>query len=108
MAQLAYGAGWQTTFLVVNQDQVTEASVSLTFYSNIGTALSPPVNGGTATSTLGTTATASAAATSASASANDTAQQQVASTDDDPLKKKGKGPLLARRVSRVTVILPNG
>jgi hypothetical protein len=47
---LAYGAGWQTTFLVVNQDQVTEASVSLTFYSNIGTALSPPVNGGTATS----------------------------------------------------------
>ena len=66
------------------------------------------VNGGTATSTLGTTATASAAATSASASANDTAQQQVASTDDDPLKKKGKGPLLARRVSRVTVILPNG
>jgi hypothetical protein len=67
------------------------------------------VNGGTATSTLGTTATASAAATSASASANDTAQQQVASTgDDDPLKKKGKGPLLARRVSRVTVILPKG
>jgi hypothetical protein len=47
---LAYGAGWQTTFLVVNQDQTTEANVSLSFYSDIGTALSAPVNGGTATS----------------------------------------------------------
>ena len=48
---LAYGGGWQTTFLVVNQDQTTEANVTLTFYSDIGTALAPPVNGGTATST---------------------------------------------------------
>ena len=46
---LAYGAGWQTTFLVVNQDPTTEANVSLSFYSDIGTALSPPVNGGAAT-----------------------------------------------------------
>jgi filamentous hemagglutinin family protein len=63
-----------------------------------------------ATSTLGTTAAASSAATAASAQANDSAQQQVASTtqDDDPFKKKGKGPLLARRVGRVTVILPRG
>jgi hypothetical protein len=67
------------------------------------------VNGGAATSTLGTSAAASTAATSASASASDTAQQEVASDntqDDDPLKKRGKGPLLSRRVSRVTVILP--
>ena len=47
---LAYGGGWQTTFIVVNQDPATEASVSLSFYSNIGTALAPPVNGGPATS----------------------------------------------------------
>ena len=69
------------------------------------------VGGGQATSTLGTSAAASSAATAASAQANDTAQQQVGSNssqDDDPFKKKGRGPLLARRVGRVTVILPKG
>ncbi len=68
------------------------------------------VNGGAATSTLGTSATATTAATAASASSTDENQQQVAGNtqDDDPLKKKGRGPLLARRVGRVTVILPNG
>jgi filamentous hemagglutinin family protein len=68
------------------------------------------VNGGAATSTLGTTAAASSAATSASAAANDTAQAQVSgNSQDDDLKKKGKGgPLLARRIGRVTVILPKG
>lgn len=43
---IAYGAGWQTTFLVVNQDQANSAVVSLSFYSDSGTALAPPVNGG--------------------------------------------------------------
>jgi hypothetical protein len=67
------------------------------------------VGGGQATSTLGTSAAASSAATAASAQANDSAAQQVSNTqDDDPFKKKGKGPLLARRVGRVTVILPRG
>lgn len=44
---LAYGGGWQTTFLVVNEDQTTEANVSLSFYSNSGTPLAAPVNGAT-------------------------------------------------------------
>jgi len=44
---LAYGGGWQTTFLIVNQDSATEANASLSFYTDIGTALAPPINGGT-------------------------------------------------------------
>ena len=67
------------------------------------------VNGGAATSTLGTSAAASTAATSASGTANDDAQKQVASNDDsqdDNKKKKGKGPALTRKVGRVTVLLP--
>jgi hypothetical protein len=48
---IAYGAGWQTTFLVVNQDQTTEANVSLSFYSDSGVALAAPANSGTASST---------------------------------------------------------
>lgn len=47
---LAYGAGWQTTFLIVNQDRTTTANVSLSFYSDSGGPLAAPVNGGTATS----------------------------------------------------------
>ncbi len=69
------------------------------------------VNGGGAASTLGTSATPTAAATSAAATANDTAQQQVAgnaTSEDDLTKKKGKSPVLTRRVGRVTVILPKG
>ena len=44
---LAYGGGWQTTFLVVNQDRTTDADVSLSFYSDSGTPLAAPVNSGT-------------------------------------------------------------
>jgi filamentous hemagglutinin family protein len=76
-----------------------------------GNLLSQTVSGAGQAAGLANTASASSTATSASANANDTAQQQVASAysqDDDPLKKKGKGPLLARRVSRVTVMLPKG
>lgn len=47
---IAYGAGWQTTFLVVNQDQTMEANASLSFYSDSGAALAVPVNGGAASS----------------------------------------------------------
>jgi hypothetical protein len=47
---IAYGAGWQTTFFVVNEDQATAANVSLSFYSDSGAALAPPVNGGAAAS----------------------------------------------------------
>src|SRR5579871_233153 len=47
---LAYGAGWQTTLLVVNHDPATTADASLSFYTDIGTALSPPINGGAPTS----------------------------------------------------------
>jgi len=47
---LAYGGGWQTTFLVVNQDQTTEAHVSLSFYSDNGKPLTLAANGGSATS----------------------------------------------------------
>ena len=67
------------------------------------------VNGGAAVSTLGTTATATAASQSAANQANSETQQQVASTtpqDDDLLNKKRKGPVLTKRVGRVTVILP--
>jgi filamentous hemagglutinin family protein len=67
------------------------------------------VNGGSAQSTLGTTATATAASQSAANQATSDAAKEVASdnSDDDDKKKKGKGgPALARRTGRVTVILP--
>jgi hypothetical protein len=47
---LAYGAGWQTTFLTVNQDPTTAASVTLNFYADSGAALAAPVNSGSALS----------------------------------------------------------
>ena len=64
------------------------------------------VNGGTAQSTLGTSATATSASQSAAGTASDQAQQQVASnaSGDDLQKKKKKKPLV-RKMSRVTVIL---
>jgi len=46
---LAYGGGWQTTFLLVNQDRTTEADASLSLYSDSGAPLAAPVNGGKAT-----------------------------------------------------------
>lgn len=49
-AQIAYGAGWQTTFVLVNADTTTAASVSLAFYSDSGANLPLPVNGGAAVS----------------------------------------------------------
>lgn len=65
------------------------------------------VNGGAATSTLGTSATATSASQSAAGQASTETQQQVASNDngyDDDKKKKKAG--LARSVGRVTVVLP--
>ncbi len=66
------------------------------------------VNGGAAQSTLGTTAAASTTSQSAANTATADAEKQVATSDssDDDDKKKGKGPLLAHRVGRVTVLLP--
>jgi len=66
------------------------------------------VNGGTSQNTLGATATATATSQSAAGQASEQSEQQVASDDsqDDDKKKKGKGPLLAHRVGRVTVLLP--
>lgn len=47
---IAYGAGWQTTFIVVNQDNTIEAKASLAFYSDSGAPLAAPVNSGPASS----------------------------------------------------------
>jgi hypothetical protein len=65
------------------------------------------VNGGAATSTMGTAAAATAASQSAAGQASTQTQQQVASDDsgnDDEKKKKKTG--LNRSVGRVTVVLP--
>jgi filamentous hemagglutinin family protein len=67
------------------------------------------VNGGASQSTLGTSATASTASQSAANTATSDAEKQVANNDDsgdDEKKKKHKGPALAHRVGRVTVLLP--
>ncbi len=63
------------------------------------------VNGGAASSTLGTSATATSTSQSAAGTASDAAKQQIASdaTDDDDLKKKKKPQI--RKISRVTVLL---
>jgi len=47
---IAYGGGWQTTFVLVNEDTTTAASISLAFYSDSGANLPLPVNGGSAVS----------------------------------------------------------
>jgi filamentous hemagglutinin family protein len=67
------------------------------------------VAGGQSQSTLGTTATATSTSQAAASTATADARQQVlgeASEEDDKKKKKGAAPTLARRVGRVTVILP--
>jgi filamentous hemagglutinin family protein len=70
------------------------------------------VNGGAATSTLGSSSTATASSQSATGQASDSSKQQVASNgnsdQDDKNKKKGQGAGLAKRSSRVTVIVPKG
>ncbi len=69
------------------------------------------VNGGAATSTLGTSAAGTSASASAAGTANTEAKDQTQTTgtdtaqQEDELKKK-KRPLLTRTVGRVTVILP--
>lgn len=67
------------------------------------------VAGGQSQSTLGATATATATSQAAATTATADARQQVlgdASEEDEKKKKKGATPTLARRVGRVTVILP--
>jgi filamentous hemagglutinin family protein len=64
------------------------------------------VNGGAATSTMGTSATATAASQSAAGQASSQTQQQVASNDNGNDDEKKKKTELLRSVGRVTVILP--
>jgi hypothetical protein len=67
------------------------------------------VSGGQAQSTLGATATATSTSQAAATTATADARQQVlgdASEEDDNKKRKGTAPMLARRVGRVTVMLP--
>lgn len=67
------------------------------------------VGGGQAQSTLGSSASATTASQSAAQQANSDAKQQLAqdlNKDDDDAKRNKKGPVLTRRVGRVTVILP--
>jgi len=67
------------------------------------------IGGAAATSTLGTTAaTSSSSAAAAQQSSTETTQQLAkdATQEDDTKKKQAKAPVLARRVGRVTVILP--
>jgi filamentous hemagglutinin family protein len=71
------------------------------------------IGGGLAQSTLGTSASGTATAAAAAQQSNADAQQQLAKDttaqsqdDDEKKKKKAKGPVLTRRVGRVTVILP--
>jgi len=67
------------------------------------------VNGGASESTLGATAAASTTSQAAANTATSDAKEEVANADDkqdDEKNKKGKRPLLSRRVGRVTVLLP--
>jgi filamentous hemagglutinin family protein len=106
-ATLAAAGSISGTVIGVGGVSATSGSQSVTA-SLLGQNVS--VNGGAATSTLGTSAAASAASQSAANQANADTQQQVASNNnsdqDDLLKKKGRNPILTKRVSRVTVILP--
>lgn len=51
---IAYGGGWQTTFLLINANTTTTATVNLYFYSDSGANLPLPVNGGSAVSPYST------------------------------------------------------
>jgi filamentous hemagglutinin family protein len=68
--------------------------------------------GGAAAASTFAPATASSAATGAAAQANDDASKQLAGNTidstqaDEEKKKQAKGPVLSKRVGRVTVILP--
>jgi filamentous hemagglutinin family protein len=66
------------------------------------------VGGAAAQSTLGSSAASTSTSQAAAQQATSSVQQQVAGTDqsEQDKKKKGKGPVLTRRVGRVTVILP--
>lgn len=47
---IAYGGGWQTTFVLVNESTTTAAAANLIFYSDTGANLPLQVNGGSAVS----------------------------------------------------------
>lgn len=67
------------------------------------------IGGAAATSTLGTTAATTSSSAAAAQQASAEATQQLAkdtTPEEDSKKKSAKGPVLTRRVGRVTVILP--
>ncbi|HEX3799007.1 MAG TPA: filamentous hemagglutinin N-terminal domain-containing protein [Verrucomicrobiae bacterium] len=104
-ATVAAGGSVSGTVIGISGASVGGANVSA---SVLGQNVS--VNGGAAQSTLGTTAAATSTAQSAAGTATADAKDQTTATadttsSDDDLKKR-KLPVLARWVSRVTVILP--
>jgi len=99
-ADVSAGGSVSGTIIGVGGASVSGGSISA---SVLGQNVS--VNGGAATSTLGSSANATSSSQAASQQASQSADQQVASTDngDDDQKKKKK-PLL-QKTSRVTVLL---
>jgi len=99
-ADVSAGGSIAGTIIGVGGASVSGSSVSA---SVLGQNVS--VNGGAATSTLGSSANATSTSQSASQQASQSADQQVASTDNgDDDQKKRKKPLL-QKTSRVTVLL---
>lgn len=99
-ADVAAGGSVSGTIIGVGGANVSGGSITA---SVLGQNVS--VNGGAATSTLGSSATATSTSQSASQTASQTANQEVASTDTSDDKDKKKHPAL-QRTKRVTVILP--
>jgi len=99
-ADVAAGGSVSGTIIGVGGASVSGGSITA---SVLGQNVS--VNGGAATSTLGSSATATSTSQSASQQASQSANQEVASTDTGDDKNKKKQPTL-QRTKRVTVILP--
>jgi hypothetical protein len=99
-ADVAAGGSVSGTIIGVGGASVSGGSITA---SVLGQNVS--VNGGAATSTLGSSATATSTSQSASQQASQSANQEVASTDTSDDKNKKKQPTL-QRTKRVTVILP--
>lgn len=104
-ANIAAGGTVSGTIIGVGGVSATGGKIDATILSQ-----NVSIGGGQSQSTLGNSANATATSQAAAQQANNDAQQQVSgdNSNDEDLKKKGKGPALTRRVGRVTVILPKG
>jgi filamentous hemagglutinin family protein len=103
-ANVAGGTGVVGTIAGINGVNVSGSGITA---SLLGQNVS--VGGATAQSTLGTSAATTSTSQAAAQQASSGVQEQVGNNQeqgDDAKKKKGKGPILTRRVGRVTVILP--